>query len=509
MLSTTERFGLMAAVIVGVIVRVLPIASADSVVGDGGFILALVDDVRSSGGLPDTASYNQLEIPFAYPPAALLSTAWIGDLMGAETLTLLRWLPLALSVGCLLAFAWLAHRALAPVAAVGATFAFALMPSAYGWLVAGGGLTRAMGFLFALLAAGVVSRRQPTLPPLRVALAAGALVGMAALAHPQAAVFAVVACVVLSYSRPIEAWLVRLGIAAVSAAVVVLPWVAWVAATNGIDVLLAAGNRLEPVVGLIRMLNLRFSAAPFMDVAGVLGALGLVASLLRREARLPVLLLATYLTGAGGGEFLAAVPWALLAGIGFATVVDLGSGWLRAASPSIARLTALGVGAAALFLALIGSLGSVVDQSSKLHPLPPEQIEAMQWLWTNTPGEAAILVPTAEVWGFDEVSEWLPALAGRYSVGTVQGSEWLGEAGFEAQLANHERILDCAHETAPCYAEIDPSALIFVPKGQTAGPFSPADCCPALRSTLVDSGYTVIYDGPGATIAEPASGGDG
>ena len=156
----------------------------------------------------------------------------------------------------------------------------------------------------------------------------------------------------------------------------------------------------------------------------------------------------------------------------------------------------------ALFLALIGSLGSVVDRSSKLHPMPEDQIDAMRWLAEQTPLDAVVLVPTAEVWGFDEVSEWLPAFAERYSLGTVQGSEWLGQAGFEQQLDHHERILDCANHTASCYAEVDGDAVIFVPKGETAGPFSAADCCPALRSTLEDAGYEIVYDGPGATIAQ-------
>jgi hypothetical protein len=85
----------------------------------------------------------------------------------------------------------------------------------------------------------------------------------------------------------------------------------------------------------------------------------------------------------------------------------------------------------------------------------------------------------------------------------VQGSEWLGAEVFATQLAMHEAILDCANATADCYRSLAPDALIFVPKGELAGPLSPGDCCPALRSTLDEAGYDVIYDGPGATIAEP------
>ena len=112
-------------------------------------------------------------------------------------------------------------------------------------------------------------------------------------------------------------------------------------------------------------------------------------------------------------------------------------------------------------------------------------------------------MPTDEVWGFDDVGEWLPAIAERHSIGTVQGSEWLGGEGFQTQLQRHGAIRSCAGATAECYAGVDPTALIYVPKGQLNGLFSPDDCCPALRATLEDAGYSIVYDGPGATIAQP------
>ncbi len=88
--------------------------------------------------------------------------------------------------------------------------------------------------------------------------------------------------------------------------------------------------------------------------------------------------------------------------------------------------------------------------------------------------------------------------------GRVEGGErgWggtgieVGSDGFEEQLATHAALLDCAGETVECYERIDPTSVIFAPKGQLAGPFSPTDCCPALRETLNDGGYEVIYDGP-------------
>ena len=167
----------------------------------------------------------------------------------------------------------------------------------------------------------------------------------------------------------------------------------------------------------------------------------------------------------------------------------------------------MAIGAAALFLALVGSVGSTSDRSSKLHALGADRIGAMAWMAANLPADARVIVPTDEVWGFDDIGEWLPALAQRQAIGTVQGSEWLGANGFDAQLSTHGAIRGCAGATASCYAEIDPDAAVFVPKGQLNGIFSPDDCCPALRETLTDAGYDVVFDDEGATIAVPAAGG--
>lgn len=500
--SHTERLALLVALALAVLVRVLPVAGAAASVGDGGLFYAMVEDIRAAGlGLPNVSSYNSLEIPFIYPPLALWSAAAVGQVTGLPTIELVAWIPVIVSVATVGAFAWLARRVLAAAAAIAATFVYALMPHAYDWVVAGGGLTRGAGLLFALIAMAIVADRERA--SFRGAAAAGLFLGLAGLSHPQAAVFGVLGCVVLSWQAPRRAWLVRLATAAIVAALVVLPWLVMAASAHGLDVLFGAGHRLEPITGMIRMLNLRFSGAPFMDVFAVLGAVGLFASLIRGMLRVPVLLIVTYLAGAGGGEFLGAVPWALLGGAGASALLEL---WRSATSQFAARfrrLAAVASGAAILFLALIASLGSVADRSSKLQAISADHIAAMDWVRTNTDPSSSVIVATTEVWGDDEVSEWFPSLAERRSIGTVQGFEWLGSQAFTRQLERHFEILACAGSTADCYGALDGEALIFVPKGRLAGPFSDVDCCSALRETLVDAGYEVLYDGRGATVARP------
>jgi hypothetical protein len=92
-------------------------------------------------------------------------------------------------------------------------------------------------------------------------------------------------------------------------------------------------------------------------------------------------------------------------------------------------------------------------------------------------------------------------------VATVQGSEWLGAAAFEAQVSANRGLQACVAEgSATCVLDwlADWSAdYFYLPKGTLDGPNSPGDCCAALRQALLaDADFGEIYDGVGATILE-------
>ena len=168
-MSSTDRLAFGVIVALGLVVRLVPVLSAAAAVGDGGLFLSMIDDIRAAGlSIPSTTSYNELEIPFVYPPLALLSAAYVGQATGTETLDVLRWMPLVVSVLAIVAFGWLAWNVLPPIAAVAATFIYALMPHAYDWVIAGGGVTRGVGLLFALLAMAIsepIGHHRPSARP--------------------------------------------------------------------------------------------------------------------------------------------------------------------------------------------------------------------------------------------------------------------------------------------------------------------------------------------------------
>ena len=130
-----ERFGIVVAFGFGILVRAAPIVGAESVVGDGGLWLAMIDDFGQQAcpspprrrTTVSTSRSSTRRPPSSSRPLGNRSRFPRSSFSVASTV---------LSILGLAAFAWLAVRTLNPAAAAAATLAYGLMPSAYGWLVA-------------------------------------------------------------------------------------------------------------------------------------------------------------------------------------------------------------------------------------------------------------------------------------------------------------------------------------------------------------------------------------
>ena len=144
---------------------------------------------------------------------------------------------------------------------------------------------------------------------------------------------------------------------------------------------------------------------------------------------------------------------------------------------------------------------------SPMASLSADARSAMAWSRDSLPSTARVVVVTGRSWYEDATSEWFPYLAGRVSVATVQGYEWLGSSAWQRQLELADALRDRANDTV---AALDEWArqfgveydYVYVPKGRLGGVRSEEDCCSAMRVTLRESAdYEIVYDGVGATIA--------
>ena len=145
--------GLVAAVALGVAVRASHVLSTRFPLNDGALFYAMTRDIQQAGyHLPAFTSYNGAGIPFGYSPLAFYLAAVVNQVTGLPLIDLFRWLPLAATSLTVVAFALLARDMLrSRWALVAAVVAFALVPRSFLWMLMGGGLTRSLGFLFAIL----------------------------------------------------------------------------------------------------------------------------------------------------------------------------------------------------------------------------------------------------------------------------------------------------------------------------------------------------------------------
>jgi hypothetical protein len=87
--------------------------------------------------------------------------------------------------------------------------------------------------------------------------------------------------------------------------------------------------------------------------------------------------------------------------------------------------------------------------------LYPEDQKAMQWVKENTPADSRFLVLTGtNAVSCDSVLEWFPALTGRQSLYTVQGTEWTKGDEFSPFIRETVALQACYDDTPDCVANL-------------------------------------------------------
>ena len=522
--SLNLAFSLLVTTLIAAAIRFQPLGASPFPLNDGGLFAHMAGELANNGFLlPAATTYNGESIPFAYPPLGIYLTAFTSLALGSSSTTVLQWLPALLSTLSVLALYGMAAELLrSRWRGLVAAAAFAFIPRSYVWLIVGGGITRSLGMLLALLALQQGTRMLRTHRWPNV-LATGLLGGLTALSHPQAAVFLAVSLTTLwafGFGRhralPAGGQLVVSGLVGLAVA---SPWLVTVVVTHGLAPILSAGQSAWDVSsGLSQFLAVSFGDTSVFDLVTALGVMGIVVRIARRQWMIPVWLLLTMVIDPRAGATYASVPIALsvvpIVGELLQRMVPAQGSGATLDTETLPQLTRSHRAAAlvvvlVLFIGLRTASRISADPDGPLSGLLAEHLSAMQWVRSETNDSAVFAVVGGRNWEIDYFSEWFPVLARRPSVATVQGSEWTDS--FVERLAMFRQLQQCASETARCIDKwiagwgLDP-VYVFVPKGRLSGPSSPIDCCPALRETLAASDrYVLVYDGPGASIFAPAT----
>jgi hypothetical protein len=376
---------LVLAIVLGAVVRILPAIGAGFPLGDGGLFAQMALDLRANGFVPPE-SVTYYGAPWVYPPLGLYLLAAVP---GDPTVTL-RWLPVVWSVALIPAVWLLAREVVGELVADVAAVAYALLPWSFWWLIQGGGVTRGLGALLAVLAIWAAARRRPLL--------LGVFTGLTIATHPEAALFAVASILIVwavrwRSSRVLLAIPVSLLLASI--------WLIIILPRLGIVGLVAGAMSRAGGLGddSLRKVIVLVDLGPLT----VLGLVGVAVCLrYRRERWLIVWAVVCMLLPGAIGRWLA-VPWAILVALAVEPLFELRIATRWAILPAAAALT--------------------VSAAITLKPphVSPADRSAMATIAETVEPDV-----TYEVFGSAEVTEWFPFLAQHHSTTTGVGYEWVG-----------------------------------------------------------------------------------
>lgn len=537
-----------AGIVLGVVVRAIHTLPKGFPPNDGGLFYAMVRDLQLNGyRLPELTSYNSGSIPYAYAPLSFYLAGFLNDVTGIPLITLFTIIPFVATAATVPAFYVLA-RAILPsrVAAIVALFVFAVIPRSFIWMLMGGGITRSLGFLFAIIALHRVYRLYTT-GDAKYIFPTVLYSALCVLSHLETGQFLAYSILVfLFFYGASRAALFHSVAIAASVAAITAPWWGAVLAYHGLAPFQAAhktgisifAGEAERDFILNTLKNLQSTTSePFLPVlyrlailGGITCVLGALATVSRRGMLLPglpVWWLAIILLDNRASSTYTTVAIALLAGIAvtdfifpllnlplrrkpYSWQVALFSvprgqqAHMQWRSPARRVIAALAV-VAVLGYATYGSFqtSETIDgELPSLSALKPQDIAAMEWVATETPATSQFLVISQrQDWTTDKTSEWFPVVANRPSVVTAQGYEWLPDRVFIARVQQHWGAQGCVDQDAACIENWAASTghtfeYVYVRLLDTA----PTMCCTLVPSLMDDPRYTLVYTGPGAVI---------
>jgi len=497
---------LTTGIVMGLAIRLLPPVMAGSPINDGGLFYQMVRDLVSNHfRLPQFTAYNHLRIPYVYPPLGFYLTAGVQSLTGLDLYQIFRYLPPLLAALTIPAMWFLSSLLLRDrLRGAVAAFFYAVIPVSFSLLNMGGGITRAPGMLFLLLALACLYLLFTTAATRYLLLSAlfGALL---VLSHPESAFNGLFAGILfwVFFGRSWKSALQALALVALTA-VVTAPW--WLSnlMTHGTAPFLSAlGDRPRDVFAFVYLIQFNLTGESLLTVVGVLAALGLFVSLKQRSWFLPAWIVLSFVTSPRAAPFASEIPIVLLAVTGFETIVGVSDPPLERVYRSSTHRNA--------FLVLIvycfaSGLISALRIGFEQRILPAERV-AFSWIAQNIPPGSRFLVLTdAGSPAGDPISEWFPALTGSTSLATIQGHEWTSERTMVPAWNGFLSLQACLDQDPQCLVQWAANAQtdfshVYVRKYRLNATGSFRSVRSPLEVLLRSSpDYRVIYDSPAAVI---------
>lgn len=493
---TTKSLALILGLILGSFVRLTPVISASFPIKDGGLFSVFIDEILNNRfSLPTFIHYNDLSIPFAYPPLSFYLSAILSFSLKVSTIELVKFLPAIFSILTIPMFHWLASRVLDHDRQVCfATLSFALLPTAIDFMIVGGGLPRALGYIFALLALGQTwllfahtSQRHLLWSILWTSLTF--------LTHPVVAKFLVYSLIVIFlYKGHTKNGVGYLFGIICGAVLLTSPWWLMVITHHGIAPFFNAIQATpQSWTSYLAAFLFMQTNEPYLHLQGLIALIGIFVCLSRRNYWLPTWLAAVFVFEPRLVASYCILPTSLLVGTG----LDFLTASLNTPNSTHNSLSSLNknhlssTSKIMLGFFLLYALISAYIAAPRQY-LSNGNRQAMAWIKDNLPANSQFLIISGiNGPGEDYISEWFPVLSGSTSLATPQGKEWLSGNEFVKLWQNHDQLQDCRAKDVSCvenWAVENKKVFnyIYLTKLSENGNI--------IRKSLTDSGYKILFE---------------
>lgn len=465
---------IVGALFFGFVIRYIYLFGATFPLNDGGMFFQMTKDLIANGfRLPEFTDYNGGHIPYGYPPLGFYLAGGVSQLLRIDLFTVFLYLPVAFNMLTIPVMYALAREVTANrFQSALAMYAFALFNPGYTWQIMGGGITRAPGFFFALLALLFIFKMMKS-KRIWQGLPAVLFIALSGWFHLEMLWYAAISglLIMLYYWRSWKGFFALAG-TGLLAGLLMAPYWLTVILRHGLDTFLAAfqSGGFIPAAGFILLVRFNFGNEILFTFGAVFIVFGMMDCLHRKNWLLPAwLLLIIILDQRSMERSLMPVSAALIA-IGLDWIIVLMIRFSRQLFPndkfnqpgeeSITldhRLNHPLSMALVLFLftqAIFSAMLYRMLPSNYLAPIPADELKAMTWIKENTPEDARFVsIADIEGWPTDSASEWFPVITGRKDVVTVQGTEWLSNGGFDRAVEAYSELKSCRNSDIDCLDE--------------------------------------------------------
>lgn len=460
---------LMLTFAIGFAIRTFFVVRASFPLNDGGMFYKMTQElIENSFKLPLFTSYNNVNIPFAYPPLGFYVAGIFTKVLNLNLIDVFRFLPLTVTILTIPVFFLLTKELFSKKLATISTFVFTVLPRSFIWLIMGGGMARSFGFIFSLLTLYFATKFFK-IQVKKYLYYSVVFMTLTALSHLEWLTFAIYSLVFIGIylkkmkKRPISiksVLLILFGTFLLSS-----PWWFTVWSRFGFEPyinFLKSGSVYKDFVTYPHLITLSFTDEPLLSILGSLGLVGLVLSVAKGSLFLFAWFIAPFLIAPRSSPNLVVVPLTILVAFAINQLYLLlmhGKinylGKLRYKPKIYGIILKILVSYIAIYLVASCIALSFLSENSYFDSVTNEEKQAMEWIKENTnPSDKFLLITENESWGMDATSEWFPALSDRVNISTPQGQEWLPDDVFYKKVNLYFSLKNCYGKDIFCLQDV-------------------------------------------------------